>query len=52
MNDENSNKLKVNLNQNELNKLIKDYKKIKKYMKSSLYQIKKMDLKRDETSSN
>jgi len=35
--------LEVQINQEEVNKLIKDYKKIKKYMKSSLYTIKSMD---------
>lgn len=38
-----NNKLKVNINRNEVDKLLKDYKKIKKYMKSSLYQVKKID---------
>jgi hypothetical protein len=42
--DSNSKKqLKFRVNQNELNKIIKDYKKIKKYMKSSLYDIRMMD---------
>jgi len=35
--------LGVEINQDEMDKLIKDYKKIKKYMKSSLYTIKSMD---------
>ena len=35
--------LEVQINQNEVDKLIKDYKKIKKYMKSSFYTIKKID---------
>lgn len=38
-----NNKIKVNINQNEVDKLLKEYKKIKKYMKSSLYQVKKID---------
>jgi DNA integrity scanning protein DisA with diadenylate cyclase activity len=36
-------KLKVKLNSNEIDKLLKNYKKIKKYMRSSLYEIKKID---------
>jgi hypothetical protein len=36
-------KLKVKLNSNEIDKLLKNYKKIKKYMRSSLYVIKKID---------
>lgn len=39
----NQNKIKVNLNKDEIDKLIKKYKNIKKYMKTSFYQIKKMD---------
>lgn len=35
--------LEVQINQEEVNKLIKDYKKIKKYMRSSLYTVKTMD---------
>lgn len=35
--------LKVVVNQDELNKLLKKYKKVKKYMKSSLYAIKVID---------
>ena len=31
------------MNQDEYKKLIKKYKKIKKYMKSNLFQIKMMD---------
>lgn len=41
--DSDSNKLKVNLNADEVNKLIKKYKKIKKYMKSNVYKLKVMD---------
>lgn len=39
------NKVTVNavVNKNELNKLIKQYKKIKKYKKSSIYTLKLMD---------
>jgi DNA integrity scanning protein DisA with diadenylate cyclase activity len=36
-------KVKVEIYQNEVDKLLKNYKKIKKYMKSSLYEIKKID---------
>lgn len=35
--------IKAILNDQELNKLIKEYKKIKKYKKSSIYTIKTMD---------
>jgi len=38
-----NNKLKVEINSDEVNKLLKQYKKIKKYMKSSLYEVKKID---------
>ena len=31
------------INDDELNKLLKRYKKIKKYMKSSLYEMKTLD---------
>jgi hypothetical protein len=37
------NKLKVIIKEDELGKLLKQYKKIKKYMKSSLYEVKKID---------
>ena len=37
------NKLKVEINSTEVDKLLKQYKKIKKYMKSSLYKVKKID---------
>jgi hypothetical protein len=37
------NNIKVTLNQDEVQKLIKKYKKIKKYMKSSLYTVKTID---------
>jgi len=36
-------KSKVVIYKNEVNELLKKYKKIKKYMKSSLYKIKSMD---------
>ena len=34
---------KVELNKQEFDKVMKKYKKIKKYMKSNLFQIKMMD---------
>ena len=36
--------LKVNVSKDEIDKLIKEYKKIKKHRKSNLGQIKKLDL--------
>ena len=38
-----SNKFKVEINNDEVNKLLKEYKKIKKYMKSPLYEVKNID---------
>jgi len=38
-----NNKLKVVVDPDGVDKLLKEYKKIKKYMKSSLYQVKKID---------
>ena len=38
-----SNELNVNINPDELKKVMKKYKKLKKYMKSSLFQVRKMD---------
>ena len=35
--------LKVNVNQEELNKLVKVYKKLNKYRKSSLFAVQNMD---------
>ena len=37
------NKVKVEINPDEVGKLLKQYKKIKKYMKSPLYEVKVMD---------
>mgnify|MGYP001190982513 FL=1 len=34
---------KVELNKEEFNKVLKKYKKIKKYMKSNLFQVKLLD---------
>ena len=36
-------KIEVAINKSEVNKLLKKYKKIKKYMKSPLYQVMTMD---------
>lgn len=38
-----NNKLKVNINRDEVDNLLKEYKKIKRYMRSPLYQVKKLD---------
>jgi hypothetical protein len=38
-----NNKLKVVVNEDGVDKLLKEYKKIKKYMRSPLYQVKKID---------
>jgi hypothetical protein len=38
-----NNKLKVEINSDGVDKLLKQYKKIKKYMRSPLYQVKKID---------
>jgi hypothetical protein len=35
--------LKVTIKQDEVDKLLKQYKKVKKYMKSPLYTVKVMD---------
>lgn len=37
------NKIKVNLNVDEIDTILKQYKKIKKYQKTSLYAIKVID---------
>lgn len=36
-------KIEVSINKNEVEKLLKTYKKIKKYQKSSIFTIKTMD---------
>ena len=41
--NDNEKELKVNISNNEIDKLLKQYKKIKKYKKSSLYIIKTID---------
>lgn len=35
--------IEVSINKNEVNNILKKYKKIKKYMRSPLYAIKEMD---------
>ena len=37
------NKVKVSIDKDELENVLKVYKRVKKYMKSSLYEIKKID---------
>ena len=44
------NQLQVNLDPATLRKVMKDYKKLRRYMKSPLYQIKKMDGKEEVIS--
>ena len=39
-------KLGLTINQQELKKVIKEYKKIKKFRKTPLYQVMKMDKKK------
>lgn len=41
--DSRDGKAKVTIDQREVDNLLKEYKKIKKYMKSTLFQIKTMD---------
>ena len=36
-------KIEVSINKDEVKNLLKKYKKIKKYMRSSLYSVKKID---------
>ena len=36
-------KLNVNIDPDEVKKLVKEYKKLKKYMRSPLYEIREMD---------
>lgn len=43
MSDGFGNNIKVEISQDEVQKLLKKYKKIKKYMNSSLFTVKKMD---------
>lgn len=43
LDDTKDGKAKVIIDKNEVDKLLKEYKKIKKYMKSSIFQIKTMD---------
>lgn len=41
--DSRDGKAKVTIDQREVDNLLKEYKKIKKYMRSSLFQVKTMD---------
>jgi len=43
-------KATVVINDDEVQKLLKDYKKIKKYMKSTLYEVKLMEGKEERVS--
>jgi len=43
------NQLNVQLNQSELKKVIKEYKKIKKFQKTPLYQVMQMDKKENKS---
>ena len=43
-------KATVVINDDEVQKLLKDYKKIKKYMKSTLYEVKLMEGTEDKVS--
>tara|TARA_Y200000002_G_scaffold280990_1_gene235069 strand:- start:176 stop:379 length:204 start_codon:yes stop_codon:yes gene_type:complete len=43
-------KATVVINDDEVQKLLKDYKKIKKYMKSNLYEVKIMEGTEDKVS--
>ena len=40
---ETEDELKVNVSQKEINKILKEYKKIKKNQRSTLFEIKKLD---------
>lgn len=42
-NEKSSKKVKVSINEQELDRLIKKYKGLRKYMKSPLYHIRVMD---------
>ena len=39
----NPNELNININPDEIKKIAKKYKKLKKYMRSPLFEVKKMD---------
>jgi len=39
----NPNELNININPDEIKRIAKKYKKLKKYMRSSLFEVKKMD---------
>jgi hypothetical protein len=36
-------KIEISINKNEINKILKKYKKIKKYQRSPLFEVKTMD---------
>lgn len=48
--DNGDNKAKIIINQSEVDNLLKKYKKVKKYMKSSIYQVKIIDGTEDYVS--
>ena len=48
---ENDKKLKVEINTDEVSKLLKTYKKLKRYQKSSIFTVKTMDGKEEVISS-
>jgi predicted transcriptional regulator len=39
----NPNELNININPDEIKRIAKKYKKLKKYMRSPLFEVKKMD---------
>jgi hypothetical protein len=41
--DSRDGKAKITINQREVDKLMKEYKGIKKYMRSALFEVKKLD---------
>jgi histidinol phosphatase-like PHP family hydrolase len=41
--DENDSKVTVNVDSDQMKNLLKKYKKVKKYMRSNLYEVKKLD---------
>lgn len=42
-NDSKEGKAKITIDQREVDNLLKEYKRIKKYMRSSLFEVKTMD---------
>ena len=51
MNTESSEKGEIYFNMDEVEKLIKEYKKIKKYRKGNLFAVKQMDSRKGVTES-